>query len=213
MKLKSGPRLRNGWSRAGNNCFYGSGRVFARPGWKGTKIMEQDKITERLSSIGYAHEDLTSRQRENILKIDEVLENRNRAILEAKTALKENRITVAYVAKEIGVSRGTIYNNSVYLDYINEFALHGGAADDEMDEVSRLRKENQDLQVKLHKMAERDVQILRLEKEIQEYENEIRRLQARFDQANIELTKMQEKLERYERRSDNKVKEFKPNKK
>lgn len=85
---------------------------------------------------------------------DEALERRIGATREARAAIKDNKVTVTAIAKDVGVVRKTVYNNPVVLDYINHRAREVEAAD--ADAVKRLRVKLADLEDQVSKLVQRD---------------------------------------------------------
>ncbi|MGN0078387.1 MAG: hypothetical protein ACI36V_06350 [Coriobacteriales bacterium] len=113
---------------------------------------------------------------------DESLEKRICATRKARAAIKDNKITVTAIAKDVGVVRKTVYNNPVVLDYIGWRAREVEAAD--ADTVKRLRVKLADLEDQVGKLVQRDaaeeelkLELNRMQGIISEREAQIRSLQ------------------------------------
>lgn len=98
--------------------------------------------------------------------IDDAMQTRLRKASEAKAAMKDSRITVTAIASDIGVTRRTIYNNPVLLEYVQRGEREQWANYATSVDGSKLKRKNRELAEKLEKMLRRDAQAEELKVEI-----------------------------------------------
>lgn len=114
---------------------------------------------------------------------DEAVERRMRSIEEARASVKANRITIAAVAEDMGVTRKTVHNNPVVHDYI---VLRAKDAKDESDRLVRsLREKLADLEEQMEKLLRRDA-------EAEELKIELARMQGLLCERNALVGNLQE---------------------
>ena len=166
--------------------------------------MDQENILEiiksKLLDIGYSYEELPQNQQKHIEKIGGEITKRLISQKSALNQIKENKISVSSITHSVGISRKTIYNNTVLKEYIE-------VAETQYDECIPTNKCDQNIKEQLiisreiiNKMVKRDIhlentrfEIDSLLKEIQNYKEETRVLIER----NIELSNQLKETKRF----------------
>lgn len=118
------------------------------------------------TSCGLRADELPKSVMGRLTAIDDAMQARLRKASEAKAAMKDSRITVTAIANDIGVTRKTIYNNLILLEYIQAGERQQRADCATSADASKLKRKNEELSEQLEKMLRRDAQAEELKAEI-----------------------------------------------
>ena len=124
------------------------------------------RVKNFLDSRGIAADELPESLLNRLNDADESIQRRIDAASKAAEAIKESRVTVAAVARDMKAARKTVYNNRLLLEFIE----NGKAAQQSLcpssPEVGKLREKNEALSNQLRKMMSRDAESEELKAEI-----------------------------------------------
>ena len=141
-----------------------------------------DVIKEKLKHIGYDYDLLTKKQQKYLIAIEASVSSvfeREKAALEMMSG---NNINIKRVAKDIGTTRDTIYNNPVLRDYVDYCANEFKKIDSSAAQADVL-EENTRLRVEVAALHSRDVDYEELKLQLADAMNEITRLKQQLELA------------------------------
>lgn len=163
-----------------------------------TNVVNEEKIKNRLSEMGYKYEDFKPNIQQHLLKIEGIIEDSNEKYASLITELKNTVPTVLSVSKESKIARQTFYNNTILKEYIeaaaNEFH-------NPFSQIDNLNKKLSDMSEKVEKMIGRDVELeliklenKELKKQIKKSKDDAEKAQVQRGEAEREMFKLRAEL-------------------
>ena len=131
---------------------------------------QMKRIEAFLKNRGLDTGSIPKQRIKQLQKIDESIQKRLTAILEAQKMLKDNSINIASIAIDSGITRKTFYNNEILKQYVESFTSVDGAPGklfkaSDIDAMKRRLVEQAD---DIAKMLSRDIDIETARHEVDE---------------------------------------------
>lgn len=144
-------------------------------------------IKARLRKAGYDYDLISERQKQYLIAIEGSVNIVFEKEQKAKDLIKGNNININRIAKDIGVTRATLYNNKMLMDYINycnkEFEKIDISAGN-----SKLKAENKKLRAEIEGLHSRDVDYEETKIQLKEAMDEIERLKTQIQMVHQGIT-------------------------
>lgn len=144
------------------------------------------RVKRFLDKRSQSPELIPSRDLGRLVAIDDAITRLEKQREEGRALIRESAVSISRVASEIGLSRGTIYNNEILRSFIEDNAAE---ADPMTHQVDRLKEENERLKEEVCNFMLRDVDVLRAEEEVEKLHREVERLNQLNGNLNYELAK------------------------
>jgi len=123
--------------------------------------------------LGYKYEEFSEKNKEYLRKIEFEISKAFEMQEEAVKTISDNKINISTISKKIKCARGTIYNNVIFKEYIEE-----RAKDYEKDDIVRMiylkDLKIKELQEDLAKLHQRDVEFEELKRENKSLKQQIK---------------------------------------
>ena len=127
-----------------------------------------DIIREKLSQIGEEYAGQKSFMQEYLIKIEEIIQEKEMKKNDAILFLKANSFTVSSIAKEVNCSRTTLYNHNQLLKRYIELSMQQYFADNPFSVIEENKKAVAKLKQQIDLMEVRDIMIEELKNENRE---------------------------------------------
>ena len=171
---------------------------------------QMKRIEVFLKSQGLDIGSVPKQRIKQLLKIDEAVQKRLKAISEAHQMLKDNSISIASIATASGITRKTFYNNRILKQYVESFTSVDGEPANlgKASEIDSMKKRLDEQADDIAKMVARDIDI----ESVRHEADELRRVIDGKDKQIQNLTEMYESTlaELQEERRKNRVGHFIP---
>lgn len=158
-----------------------------------------EKIKENLKSIGIDYEKLSDKIKSYLYGIETIINPKVCEKEKALRILKEIPFNVSSIAKELNVSRTTLYNNNTLKRYIEHSAKLFNE-DNPYDVYEGLRISKAELEKQIDGFLDRDIEAEKLKQEISELnkklaekEKEVQNLRERNREVNTEKRGLEDK--------------------
>jgi hypothetical protein len=130
-------------------------------------------LMKKIEKVGYKFNELSEREVEYLVRIEEVISEIFSREEKAKELLTNNHLSINSISQKSNIARQTIYNNNVLLEYIE----HRSAEFKNIDlstTSSELIEKIRMLQVQVDKMTGRDCEIEELKIEVNTLRNKLK---------------------------------------
>lgn len=150
------------------------------------EVVPGRRVRLYLEKRGQSAETISHKDLERLVAIDGALANLERCREKGRNLIKDNVVSLTRIANEVGISRGTIYNNEILRSFIDDSAEE---ADPVIHRLGRLKEENERLKEDVLNFMIRDADLLRAEEEVAHLHREVERLNLANKNLSMELAK------------------------
>lgn len=123
-----------------------------------------ERLEHYLKGKGLQPDALSKNALKLLVRTDEAIERRVGAIQDSRAAIRANKVTVTAIAEDAGVTRKTIYNNPVVLEYVSRREKE--IEDAEAETIKGLRAKVADIEGQMSKLLQRDAEAEELKLEL-----------------------------------------------
>ena len=145
-------------------------------------LTRNKKSQDTISKATYNH----------LLKIEKVINEREKHIAESKQIIKDNTINICTISNATKIARKTFYNNKILNDFVNEHSTQQNDAS--KNEIIKLKEKLSDYQDKINKLLDRDLEMVKSINEKVKLENELKcaysRIESLEKQHELDLKKL-----------------------
>ena len=136
-----------------------------------------EKIIKNIKKFGLSSDDIKPNTMEYLIKVDDVLNKITTTRAEAIQTIKSEKVSINKVAKEIGISRQTFYNNPIITSYVEKY-IEIYVKESPYETINNLKEEIKNRDEQIEKLVQRDANIAYYKAENQELSDEIESLKA-----------------------------------